>query len=65
MNIKEPRTYLSTDGGKYRVIHNGMPLSKDGTKAEALAAAKLHLLLPDGSFMWDGDKGEFVERIEP
>jgi len=59
--MSEPKTYLSSSGGKHRVIHQSMPISRDhDTPEAAMAAAKTAGLTPDPHNKWDGDKGAFV-----
>ena len=54
-----PRTYLSTSGGLWRVIHQGQPLASDrATREEALLASAKFLVTPTA--LWDGDKGAFL-----
>lgn len=62
----DPKTYLSFSGGKYRVIHNAMPIGPDTTEAKALATARAHRLTVS-DLAWDGDNGRFVPRgkVEP
>ena len=53
------RTYLSRGGGRYRVIHQSMPISPDkATAREALAAAE-QFKLQVADVFWDGDADEF------
>ena len=58
-----PSTYLSSSEGRFRVIHNSMPICNDKTTAaEALAAAdQMRVTVSDQ--MWDGDAGKFVSRV--
>ena len=58
-----PRTYLSTSGGKYRVISQGSPISADKTTPEeALAVCKAFpIWVEQPAKMWNGDEGRFVE----
>ena len=57
---EDHRTYLSTSGGRYRVIHQAIPISPDReTASEALLAAR-HFGLKIADRAWDGDAGHFV-----
>lgn len=56
---REPKVYLSTSEGKFRVISQGLPISVDKrTAAEALAAAE-QFKLKVSDRMWDGDAGQW------
>lgn len=51
--------YLSFSGGVYRVIVQGMPICKDGPRADAQRAAEsLRVKLQPEA--WNGDRGEWV-----
>ena len=55
-----PKVYLSTSEGTFRVISQGLPISPNKpTAAEALHVAKLYNLKV-ADVMWNGDRGEFV-----
>ena len=56
----DPSVYLSASEGRYRVIQQGMPISRDmATPEEALSAAsRFRLTVADRA--WDGDRGEWV-----
>jgi hypothetical protein len=58
----DPKVYLSFSGGRYRVIDQGMAVSRDApTAQEALAnVARFNLKVSDR--MWDGDAGRWVMR---
>ena len=55
----DPKVYLSSSEGRYRIIQGGVPISPDKRSAEeALAIAKsFNLKVSDR--MWDGDAGEW------
>lgn len=54
------RGYLSTSGGRWRVISQALPISDDkATPAAALAAAR-QLGLELEAAAWNGDRGEWV-----
>jgi len=54
------RGYLSTSGGRWRVISQALPVSDDkATPAAALAAAR-QLGLELEAAAWNGDRGEWV-----
>jgi len=53
------KTYLSTSGGKWRIIHQGMPLCRDTDRTTAEKyTAQLKIKLP--AFIWNGDSGHWV-----
>ncbi len=55
--------YLSTSGGRFRVIHQGLPLSVDKpTAREALKVAEQFKLKVDPK-MWDGDEGVWTNLV--
>lgn len=57
---KPGRGYLSTSGGKWRVISQAMPICADkNTPEEALSAAKTMRLVIEAA-AWNGDRGEWV-----
>ena len=51
----DPKSYLSTSGGKWRCINQGMPVCRDGSEAEARAAAARFKLDLSHGRVWDGD----------
>lgn len=58
----DPKVYLSSSEGKFRVIQGGVPISADKrTAAEALAVAE-HFRLKVSDKMWDGDAGTWRSR---
>lgn len=58
--VHSPATYLSIGDGKYRVIHQGLPICKDqDTLPQALAAAK-QFRLTVADVAWNGTRGEWV-----
>lgn len=62
-----PRSHLSTSGGAWRVIHDGMPLAADvPTEAAAVAAVAKYGDRVDLShgWIWDGDAGAW-RKPEP
>lgn len=60
--IKEPTSYLSTSEGSWRVIHQGLPLCRDGTEPEARACAKRFNVDISHRLIWDGDLGRFIKE---
>lgn len=57
----QPRTYLSQSEGKWRVVHNGLPLCADkDSAAECLPVAKQFNLTLDDLY-WNGDLGQFLK----
>ncbi len=61
---KDPAVYLSVSEGRYRIIQGGMPIHSDtASAAEALAIATRYKLKVADRY-WDGDAGEWRERIQ-
>ena len=56
--MTEPTTYYSTGQGEWSLIHQGMPVCKNGTLAEAKRCATAFKLKPSLDY-WDGDAGAF------
>lgn len=56
--MTEPTTYYSTGQGEWSLMHQGMPVCKNGTLAEAERCAVAYKLTPAPDY-WDGDTGEF------
>jgi len=54
----EPKTYLSTSRGLWRLIDQGLTCCKDGTLAEAERCAAFYKLTPAPDY-WDGEAGQF------
>ena len=55
-----PETYLSLSDGSYRVIHQGMPISKDfPDKTMAMLPAKG---LDVSEWAWIGNQGVWIPR---
>ncbi len=65
--MTEPKTYLSYSGGKWRVIHLGLPLCADQlSREEAMKAISRYrdapgLKLDATAAVWNGDRGEWVQ----
>lgn len=57
--MSDPTIYLSTSGGKFRVISQGLPVTIDKPSAkEALTSAarcSARCFVADGMTVWDGD----------
>jgi hypothetical protein len=51
--------FLSFSNGRYRVIVQGMPICRDGSKTDALRAAE-SLRVKLQAEAWNGDRGEWV-----
>lgn len=51
-------TYYSTSAGQWRLIHQGLPVCKDGSLEDAQRAAATFRLSPAPDY-WNGDIGEF------
>jgi hypothetical protein len=56
-DMASPRTYLSHSGGKYRVIHNSMPLAPDTADASQAKASAGAFRLALSPWFWEGDQG--------
>jgi hypothetical protein len=56
--METPETYLSTSGGAWRVIHQGVPLCADTPERERAEACARHYKLTPAA-IWNGDRGEF------
>lgn len=55
-----PKCYLSTSGGRWRVISGGLQVCADKpSRDEAMAAARGMRLTP--AAVWDGDAGAFKD----
>lgn len=55
---KQPECYLSTSGGMWRLIYQGMPIcadTPDRTRAESCARQ----MKVKPAAVWNGDKGQF------
>ena len=57
--METPNTYYSRTDNEWSVIVGGSPVCKRGSKEEAMAAA-LHYKL-EIEYIWDGNKGEFID----
>lgn len=58
----DPRVYLSTSEGRWRVISQGVPLCADTDEVTARAlAARFKWDISHGR-VWNGDKGEWEVR---
>lgn len=54
----DPKVYLSSSEGRFRVMLQGMPVSTDrDTKEEAIEVAERLGVKGLSDRMWDGDKG--------
>jgi hypothetical protein len=55
--------YLSTSGGAWCVIHQGLPLCAAGSRESADIVARHYGYKPETLPVWDGDSGSFVEPL--
>jgi hypothetical protein len=55
-----PDCYLSTSGGKWRLIYQGLPLCADGSKERAENVARHYKFDPAALETWNGDAGKWV-----
>ena len=55
-----PKFYLSTSGGKWRVIYSGLPLCADCDRETAESVASKFTKEKLADFVWNGDIGDFV-----
>lgn len=61
--METPPTYLSVNEMGWALIKDGMPLCAHTSKEGAIqCASRFKLDLP--AVIWDGIKGEFVERVD-
>jgi hypothetical protein len=64
----DPTNYLSMSGGKFRVIHQALPVTADKpTASEALTSAarcSARCFVADGMTVWDGDTGSWRDLQE-
>lgn len=60
-----PRSYLSTSGGAWRVIHDGLPLCADTTEPYAVATALRYRVNIAHCEVWDGDAGRWRGCPQP
>ena len=65
--VKSPDFYLSTSGGKWRVIYKEMPMCADTDKETAYTFARkvierdVKLCRLAAIPLWDGEAGKFTE----
>lgn len=55
----DPKTYLSTSEGLWRVIVDGQPLCRDTDEANARACAARYKIDISHGRVWNGDKGDW------
>jgi len=55
-----PSINLSASEGRYRVIQQGMPISRDMTSPQEALGVASHFRLTVADRAWDGDRGEWV-----
>lgn len=55
-----PKVYLSTSNGQFRVINQGMPISKDMATAQDAMQVARAFRLDVAQDAWNGDTGEFM-----
>lgn len=61
VEAKIPRTYLSKNGGKFRVINHGVPISPDKDTAEAALAVAKQFRMSVSERVYDGDADAWVQ----
>lgn len=62
MRRQDPKHYLSTSEGKWRVIHGGVPICPDTDEASARHCARFAGCDISHRRIWDGDKGEWIDE---
>ena len=56
------KVYLSTSGGKYRVISQGAPISADKSTREDALSVAARFRLEVSPRVWNGDAGRFEDQ---
>ena len=59
---KDPKYYLSTSEGKWRLIHGGVPICPDTDEESARRAARFTGCDLTHGWIWDGDRGAWTRR---
>lgn len=61
MEAKEPKAYLSTSEGRWRVISQGVPACRDTDEARARECAARFKLDVSHGRVWNGDAGRWEQ----